>query len=68
MSIGQTALHCLTAVLMSSIAAVSLSRRGNTQAFVTVEDFFGGFFIGELIGYGGVAYFERAVLPQSGAS
>jgi hypothetical protein len=53
---------------MSSIAAVSLSRRGNTQAFVTVEDFFGGFFIGELIGYGGVAYFERAVLPQSGAS
>jgi hypothetical protein len=48
---------------MSGIAAVSLSRRGSTQAFVTVEDFFGAFFVGSLIGYGGIAYFEKAIIP-----
>lgn len=53
-------------VIMSLIAAISLSRKSGTQGFITVEDFFGAFVIGSLIGYGGSEYFDRAILPQDG--
>lgn len=52
-------------VVMSLIATIALSRKTGTQGFITVEDFFGGFVIGALIGYGGSTYFERALIPQS---
>ncbi len=45
-------------VLMSLIAAIALSRKTGTQGFITVEDFFGGFVVGSLIGYGGSEYFH----------
>lgn len=48
---------------MSLIAAIALSRKTSTQGFITIEDFFGAFVIGALIGYGGSEYFERAILP-----
>jgi len=51
-------------VIMSLIAAIALSRKSGTQGFITVEDFFGAFVIGSLIGYGGSEYFDRAILPQ----
>lgn len=50
-------------VVMSLIAAIALSRKTGTQGFITVEDFFGGFVIGALIGYGGSEYFEKAIVP-----
>lgn len=53
-------------VIMSLIAAIALSRKSGTQGFITVEDFFGAFVIGSLIGYGGSEYFDRAILPQDG--
>lgn len=53
---------------MSMIATVSLSRKGATQGFITVEDFFGGFVLGSLIGYGGASYFEHNILTPSEAS
>lgn len=53
-------------VIMSLIAAIALSRKSGTQGFITVEDFFGAFVIGSLIGYGGSEYFDRAILPQEG--
>jgi len=53
-------------VLMSLIAAIALSRKTGTQGFITVEDFFGGFVVGALIGYGGSEYFEQALLPEQG--
>jgi F0F1-type ATP synthase assembly protein I len=50
---------------MSLIATIALSRKTGTQGFITVEDFFGGFVVGALIGYGGSAYFERAIIPPT---
>ena len=50
-------------IIMSLIAAIALSRKSGTQGFITVEDFFGAFVIGALIGYGGSEYFDKAILP-----
>ncbi|HLP69601.1 MAG TPA: hypothetical protein VK181_18975 [Rhizobium sp.] len=51
------------AIVMSIIASITLSRKTGAQSFITVEDFFGAFAIGALIGYGGSEYFRRAILP-----
>jgi hypothetical protein len=56
------------AIVMSLIATIALSRKTGTQGFITVEDFFGGFVIGALIGYGGSEYFERAIIPPSSST
>ena len=55
-------------LVMSLIAVIALARKTGTQGFITVEDFFGGFVVGALIGYGGSSYFEKAITPPgSGA-
>jgi hypothetical protein len=46
---------------MSAIATVALSRKSGTQNFITVEDFFGGFVIGVLVGYQGTSYFQNII-------
>ena len=51
---------------MSLIATIALARKTGTQGFITVEDFFGGFVVGALIGYGGSEYFEKAIMPSAG--
>lgn len=51
-------------IVMSLIASIALARKTGTQGFITVEDFFGGFVVGSLIGYGGSAYFEKAIIPS----
>jgi hypothetical protein len=51
---------------MSIIAAIGLSRKSGNQGVVTVEDFYGGFLVGALIGYGGSAVFERTVSSVGG--
>jgi len=56
------------AVVMSLIATVALARKTGAQGFITVEDFFGGFVVGALIGYGGKEYFENAIAPGSEAA
>lgn len=53
------------AIVMSLIATIALSRKTGTQGFITVEDFFGGFVVGALIGYGGADYFEQAIVPST---
>lgn len=53
-----------SSIVMSLIAAISLSRKTGSQGFITVEDFFGGFVIGALIGYGGNKYFEETLIPK----
>jgi len=53
-------------IVMSLIATIALARKTGTQGFITVEDFFGGFVIGSLIGYGGSEYFEKAIIPPTG--
>lgn len=63
LSFEQTAVRMGAAITMSLIAAIALARKSGTQGFITVEDFFGAFVIGSLIGYGGSEYFENALLP-----
>jgi hypothetical protein len=55
-----------SAATMSLIATIALSRKSGTQGFITVEDFYGGFAVGALIGYGGSKYFEEAIAPNQG--
>lgn len=55
----------LTSVFMAIIAAIALSRKSGSQGVLTVEDFYGGFLIGALIGYGGSSVFENAVQPAT---
>ena len=52
-------------IVMALIASIALSRKAASQAFITVEDFFGGFVVGALIGYGGSSYFEKALIPEA---
>lgn len=51
-----------SAVVMSTIATIALSRKAGSQGFITVEDFYGGFVVGALIGYGGSEYFEQTII------
>lgn len=60
---GAMALEVSGAAVMALIASVALARKSGTQGFITVEDFYGGFVLGVLIGYAGSEYFERAILP-----
>lgn len=53
-----------SAMVLSLIATIALSRKSGAQGFITVEDFFGGFVIGTLIGYQGSGYFNKSILPQ----
>lgn len=53
-------------IVMSLIATIALARKTGTQGFITVEDFFGSFVVGALIGYGGSEYFEKAIIPPAG--
>jgi hypothetical protein len=52
-------------IVMSLIATIALARKTGTQGFITVEDFFGSFVVGALIGYGGSEYFEKAIIPKA---
>jgi hypothetical protein len=54
--------------LLSLMAVISLSRKSGSQSFITVEDFFGSFVLGSLIGYQGTAFFEKTVVNGKGSS
>ena len=64
-SFASMAVSIGSSVVMSMIAAIALSRKTGTQGFITVEDFYGGFVVGALIGYGGSSYFESAIKPET---
>jgi hypothetical protein len=51
-------------VVMSLIATILLSRKTGAQGFITVEDFFGSFVVGTLIGYTGSSYFTSIISSQ----
>jgi len=49
----------LAVLIMSLIAAIILAKREDSnKGFITLEDFYGAFFIGVMIGYMGTEYFE----------
>jgi hypothetical protein len=47
------------AIILSAIAIIFIARKSEAQAFVTVEDFWGGLLIGFFVGYTGTDYFEE---------
>jgi uncharacterized membrane protein YeaQ/YmgE (transglycosylase-associated protein family) len=55
----------LGAFVMATIATVAFARKQSAQGFITIEDFYGGFLIGALVGYFGVEYFEQVIQTSS---
>jgi hypothetical protein len=48
-------------VVMAFILAIVLSRQESAKGFVTLEDFYGAFVVGVLLGYTGTAYFDQVL-------
>jgi hypothetical protein len=66
-AIVPTAVSILGLVVMGTILSIVLSRQDNAKGFVTLEDFYGAFVIGVLLGYTGSTYFE-SVLNSVGSA
>ena len=56
-----TTISILGIFVMATILAIVLSRQDNAKGFVTLEDFYGAFVIGVLLGYTGSTYFESVL-------
>ena len=55
----------ILAVILSAVAVVSFARKSGVQQIVSVEDFWGGLFVGFLIGFLGQEFAEGLILPNS---
>lgn len=51
----------LTAVIFAVIIVVAFARKSNVQQIVSVEDFWGGIFIGFLVGYSGETFISQVL-------
>jgi hypothetical protein len=51
----------LGVVVMAMILAIVLSRQESSKGFVTLEDFYGAFVVGAILGYMGTQYFEASI-------
>ncbi len=60
-SLGRT---LLTVLISSMIVVVAFSRKSNVQQIVAIEDFWGGIFVGFLVGYSGES-FTNSILGTS---
>jgi cation transport regulator ChaC len=63
-----TAIAVVGVIVMAVILAIVLSRQENTKGFVTLEDFYGAFVVGVLLGYTGTAYFEGVLKVMNTAA
>lgn len=50
--------------LVSIVAVIAFARKKDAQPFLTIEDFWGGLFVGVVSGYLGKSFFESNVLPK----
>jgi hypothetical protein len=62
---GAQVLSLLLAVILSAITVVSFARKSGVQQIISIEDFWGGLFIGFLIGFLGQNYALDLITPQS---
>jgi hypothetical protein len=46
------------AAILSVLAVIALARKTGVQTLVTIQDFWGGIFVGFLVGYSGKAFFD----------
>src|SRR3984885_8934613 len=58
-SILNSAISVIVAMILSGMAVVFLARKSNAQSFVSVEDFWGGLLMGFLVGYTGTSFFSK---------
>lgn len=54
----------LAGILIGSVLVIAFARKKDAQPFITIEDFWGGFFIGFLAGYVGKSMLD-SLLPPS---
>jgi hypothetical protein len=54
-------LGVLGIIVMATILAIVLSRQESSKGFVTLEDFYGAFVVGAILGYVGAEYFKTVV-------
>lgn len=52
-------------IVMSTISAIIMSRSEVSKGFITLEDFYGAFVVGVLIGYFGTQYFDKILKVAS---
>lgn len=57
-SLSSITVSLILSIILGGIAIIFMSRKSDTQSFVSVEDFWGGILIGFLVGYSGVSFFE----------
>jgi hypothetical protein len=58
-------LSLLLAVILSAITVVSFARKSGVQQIVSVEDFWGGLFLGFLIGFFGQNFALNLITPST---
>jgi hypothetical protein len=56
-------LDLLASLLLSGVLVIAFARKKDAQPFISIEDFYGGFFVGFSAGYIGKALLEK-VLPH----
>lgn len=61
-------LSILLAVILSAVTVVSFARKSGVQQIVSVEDFWGGLFLGFLIGFLGQEFALNLITPNSAGS
>jgi uncharacterized membrane protein YfcA len=59
----QFAVGLLTAVLVAGIVVVAFARKKEAQPILSIEDFWGGLFVGFLSAYGGGGLLDRITGP-----
>jgi hypothetical protein len=65
MNVGTQIISLILAVILSAIAVVSFARKSGAQQIVSIEDFWGGLFLGFLIGFLGQNYALDLITPNS---
>lgn len=67
---GNVWLNIVVGMLVASVLVVAFARKKDAQPFITVEDFWGGFFIGVVAGYTGKSMLAPVlnVATQAGAT
>lgn len=64
--IAASIVSVLGVIAMAMILAIVLSRQESSKGFVTLEDFYGAFVVGAILGYTGTQYFEASIKAAVG--
>jgi hypothetical protein len=65
--VGTQLLSLLLAVILSAITVVSFARKSGVQQIISIEDFWGGLFLGFLVGFLGQSYATSLIAPSGTA-